>query len=198
MKNKKSSDYKQYLLESYPQNNDSGNLIIEILLERYLYLFNEWDNSSFKRRDLDADLIQFLDDCAVEIPAEFGIELLFGLTEDARSEASERVVITSLRNHYRRMMDVEKRLLAFLDRRMLVNLIIAFALLFAASVLSENTQGGALWNTLIEGFFVGGWVFAWTAISTFAFERRNMKRKTANLERLLKAPIRFNYPHESP
>ncbi len=197
MKNEKSTAYKQYLLESYPMNDDSGNMIVEILLERYLYLFDEWDNSSFKRRDLDADLIQFLDDCAVEIPAEFGIELLFGLTEDVRTEASEKMVITSLRNHYRRMMDVENRLMTFLDRRMLINMAIAFALLFSASLLSEYTQGGVLWSTLIEGFFVGGWVFAWTAISTFAFERRNMKRKTANLERLLKAPIRFAYSHEA-
>jgi hypothetical protein len=193
MHRKNKSTYEQYLLDSYPRNPETGNLVIEILLERYVYLFNEWDNSSFKRRDMDADLISFLDDCALEIPPNYGLELAFGLTEDTRSEGHENMVITGLRNHYRRMLDVERRELGYLKRRMLLNMLIAFLLLFAASLLGENADGGALFQTLVEGFFVGGWVFAWTAIDTFAFKRRELVRKAANLERLLEAPVRFSY-----
>ena len=185
--------YENYLRESYPKNPDTGNLVIEILLERYLYLFNEWDNSSFKRRDMDADLISFLDDCALEIPPSYGIELAFGLTEDLKSEKQEEMVVTGLRNHYRRMLEVEQRELGYLKRRMLLNMGIAFVLLFAATLLGEGVEGGPLLKTLVEGFFVGGWVFAWTAIDNFAFKRRDMVRKANNLDRLLKAPVRFSY-----
>lgn len=185
--------YENYLRESYPKNPNTGNLVIEILLERYLYLFNEWDNSSFKRRDMDADLISFLDDCALEIPASYGIELAFGITEDLKSEKQEEMVVTGLRNHYRRMLEVEKRELGYLKRRMLMNMVLAFVFLFAATVLGERLEGGPLIKTLVEGFFIGGWVFAWTAIDNFAFDRRDMIRKANNLDRLLKAPIRFSY-----
>lgn len=185
--------YENYLRESYPKNPETGNLVIEILLERYLYLFNEWDNSSFKRRDMDTDLISFLDDCALEIPPSYGIELAFGLTEDLKSEKQEEMVVTGLRNHYRRMLEVEQRELSYLKRRMLLNMVLAFVLLFAATLLGEGIEGGPLLKTLVEGFFVGGWVFAWTAIDNFAFKRRDMIRKANNLDRLLKAPVRFSY-----
>ncbi len=185
--------YENYLKESYPQNTETGNLVIEILLERYLYLFNEWDNSSFKRRDMDADLISFLDDCALEIPQNYGIELAFGLTEDMQSEKQEEMVVTGLRNHYRRMFDMEQRELGYLKRHMTLNMVVAFVLLFAATMLGESIEGGPFFRTLVEGFFIGGWVFAWTAIDNFAFKRRDMIRKANNLERLLNAPVRFNY-----
>ena len=50
---------KNYLKQIYKMNPDTKAYIIEVSLIDYNEIFNGWDPSPIKRRDLDPDLISF-------------------------------------------------------------------------------------------------------------------------------------------
>ena len=52
----------------YRKNNYTGRIIIDIALEDYHEFFHEWDNASFRKRDIHPELAQFLDLCSEDIP----------------------------------------------------------------------------------------------------------------------------------
>lgn len=52
----------------YRKNEETGRIIIDIALDDYLDFFHEWDNSTFKKRDIHTDLAEFLDLCSEDIP----------------------------------------------------------------------------------------------------------------------------------
>lgn len=45
-----------YLKKIYEKNTNTGNYIIEVSLNKYTDIFNDWDNSPLPKRDLDPDL----------------------------------------------------------------------------------------------------------------------------------------------
>ena len=190
--------YKRYkkdpfLNEVYVQNPETRDLIIEILLEKPIYLFNEWDNASFKRRDLDPDLIYFLEECSQEIPLRYGLQLNIAITEEERDSEREDNIKKGIKTQYTHYLRAERRNLKQLYVRVLLYVVTSFSLLLLASVLNETLQIRPLTTTLVEGFNVGGWVFAWEAISSFSFHRGKIVRKIKEYERFLRAPIQFQY-----
>lgn len=194
----KSRRYKQYkkdpfLNEIYPQNPETGNLIIEILLEKHIYLFNEWDNASFKRRDLDPDLIYFLEECFQEIPLRYELQLNIAITEEERNYAKEEEIIKGIKTQYTHYLRAERRKLSQLFMRAFLYVATAFILLLASSMLESVLGKHPLSNALSEGFNIGGWVFAWEAVSSFSFQRGEVVRKIKEYERFLRAPIQFVY-----
>jgi hypothetical protein len=65
------------LLHMYRINAKTRRVVIDIALDRYLDYFHEWDNASFRKRDLHPELADFLDLCSEEIPLRKQLELNF-------------------------------------------------------------------------------------------------------------------------
>lgn len=51
----------------YERNPENGNFIIEISLDNYAEIFNEWDHAPFKRKDINPELLNFLEDSIDDI-----------------------------------------------------------------------------------------------------------------------------------
>ncbi|QEK11364.1 hypothetical protein FQB35_02690 [Crassaminicella thermophila] len=184
---------RKYLNQMYSQNPDTGNFIVEIQMENYLYIFNEWDSASFKRRDIDPDLSDFLESCSSDIPLNMGIELHFNILNEERSLKKEKTIISGLRNYYARCLYFEKQALKELYRKFLFYILIAFPLFFCSYALDYYIVDNIIFTGLLEGVYVGGWVFLWAAIEMLAFDRGPIIRKIKECNRLLKAPIYFSY-----
>ena len=60
----------------YRKNQDTGRIIIDIAIDDYIDFFHEWDNSAFKKRDINADLAEFLDLCSEDIPIRKKLEIV--------------------------------------------------------------------------------------------------------------------------
>jgi hypothetical protein len=70
---------------------------------------------------------------------------------------------------------------------------VAFVLLFAAYFLGSLGVHDVVTTTALEGVTIGGWVFLWEAISTFAFKNRGIRTRSKHYKRFMGAPIRFNF-----
>lgn len=190
----------EYLQKIYRQDPETGNFIIEILLEKYVYAFNEWDSSYFRRRDLDPDLIHFIQGCSDEIPNHYGIDLLFTVSQQPDAKMEELLAV-NIRNYFRYALVSEKRTMKVLFAKIAKYIGVAGLFLVLATAFDPLFPQGILGKAFTEGLYIGGWVFLWEAISLFSFNRSSLKGNIAEYHRLIEAKIYFtneNRPIQEP
>jgi len=182
-----------FLQESYAFDRVSGRIIIEVLLEKQIYLFNEWDNAAYSRKDLDPDLIYFLEECFDEIPFAYEVQLNIAINEKERDPAREGAIAEGVKSQFRHYLRANKRRLQDLYRRAAVYIAISAGFLLTAGLLEGMLTGRPLHVALLQGLYVGGWVFLWEAISEVSFSRGRaaLSHKIRAYERFLRAPVVF-------
>lgn len=182
-----------FLKDSYFLDPDSGRLIVEVLLEKQIYLFNEWDNSTYRRKDIDPDLIFFLEECFDEIPFEYEIQLNIAINEKERNSSLESDMAEGIKAQFRHYMRASKRKLMELYRRATFYVIISAVFLITAALFERLTADMPVYSAVLQGLYIGGWVFLWEAISEISFSRGRsaLTHKIRAYERFLRAPVVF-------
>lgn len=187
-----------YLEKIYERDPGTNAYVIPVALERYSDIFSEWDPAPFKKRDLDYDLRQYLVNCSSDIPFECDTVLCFSVPESVRSGEDEDRVSVGLKTYYSfYLKSLEYELTVTRKRSLLFGLISAM-LLFTAVSLSVFASENNFYLVVIEGIYIGGWVFLWEAISTSFFKSRKAKSEYMHYKRFSNSPIRFKYtaPHK--
>lgn len=176
----------------YERNPVTGNYIIEIALDKYGDVFNEWDHATYRKRDMDPELAFFLEESSAEIPRRYGLDLVFYLPRQEMDREKEGLITTVVRNYYDFYAGVERRTLARAYRQMVNYLVAALALLTSTYVF--NVWQETLFLSIVsEGLSVGSWFCMWEAISFLIFERSENAAKIKTYDRLSKANIYFRY-----
>ena len=76
----------------YERNPVTGNFIIEIALDKYGDVFNEWDHATYRKRDMDPELAFFLEESSAEIPIRYGLDLVFYLPKQEMDKEKESLI----------------------------------------------------------------------------------------------------------
>ena len=177
----------------YPKNPKTGNRMIEISLDDYKDFFHEWDNSTFKKRDMHPELTEFLDQCAKDIPMRDKIEIIFSIENEAKDEYKENTLKESYYNYYSLYYRIEKRKIKDLYKSSMILIAIGLSFMFANFFLIDYLPESVFAEVLLEGLTIGAWVFLWEALHFMVFERRDLFDKRKELNRLLKTPLYFKY-----
>ncbi|MBN2509371.1 MAG: hypothetical protein JXB03_03805 [Spirochaetales bacterium] len=187
----------EYLAKrSYPQ--DKKNVYIDIDLDRYTDLYEEWDFSPQKKRDLDQDLFTYLIECSREIPLKRKVIIRMHLPESIRNNEKEKNAVTGIQRYF--AYQYQKN--AYLRKKSLRSLVLygGFGLLFlSGGVLLQNQLGESPIATILnEGLIIGGWVLFWECFDIVffkdAFHRETMKHQ----KRLITTNVRFEYHERKP
>ncbi|NLK36137.1 MAG: hypothetical protein GX301_12020, partial [Gracilibacteraceae bacterium] len=91
---------KNYLKQIYKMNPETNAYIIEVSLIDYNEIFNGWDPSPIKKRDIDPELLHFLEECDSDIPLKFPLELTFYLPEDQYDREKEKLSRVGIKNYF--------------------------------------------------------------------------------------------------
>lgn len=182
-----------YLQKIYEKSPVTGNYVIQVALDKYADVFNDWDNSPFKKRDMDPDLAEFIENCFDEIPQENGIDICFYLPKEIQDTNREKVLISGMKTYYSFYLHEAMKAAKEKTRNMIEYIITAFSLLAVSVFLSSNSGRDIIVGTIQQGFNVGGWVFLWEAFSMFFFRRRKVLYEINKYQRFLKSEIFFKY-----
>ena len=177
----------------YRRNFDTGRVIIDIALEDYIDFFHEWDNSAFKKRDIHAELAQFLDLCSEDIPLRKKLEIVFSLNTVEISKEKEELIRTSYRYYYNSLKQLENRKTKRLVRNSIHLLFISLILLSAYGALINIKENGIISRVFLESLLIGGWVFTWEAIHLLFIDITEHFRRSRELKRFLEADLSFKY-----
>ena len=177
----------------YEKDPATNSYIISIAIDKYTDIFNELDPAPFKKRDINHDLRVYMEDSSADIPLKNNITLQFNVLKEKQDIEKEERVKFGLRTYF---SFVERQLNREIRRsyeKSTFYVGVAFLLLFTAYSLGTIATQNIIITTAVEGVTIGGWVFLWEAISTFAFRKRETKSKSKHYKRFIGAQIRFNY-----
>lgn len=186
---KKSKNYE--LL--FRKNPKSGRIIIDIALGDYLEFFDEWDNSTFKKRDIHPELGEFLNLCSDDIPIRKKIEIALTVDEDEGFKEKEDMIRTSFKNYYSALKRTETRNIKRHVRISLISLFTALILLTLYIIFIDTEANTIVSKVLLESLLIGGWVFAWEAVHLMFIDIFSRISRRREINRLLEAEISFFY-----
>ncbi len=188
---------KKHILKNiYKYDEESMNYIIEISLDFYQELFNDWDASPIRRKDLDPELITFIESSGHEIPLRKNIELNFSLPKSKRNIVQEKKAIEGVRNYFKSVLFFVLKDLKYNIRKIILFIILGLSFIFIASFVQNQENIVFAFDVLIEGIYIGGWVLIWEAFSLFFFKTYTIRKRKNMYLRFLRSPIRFVYKEE--
>ena len=194
MKPKKSD----YLQKIYEKNATTGNYVIQVTIEKYTDIFNDWDNAPFRKRDMDPDLAIFLENCFEEIPEKHGVDICFYLPKEEKDINREESLIAGIKTYYSFYLHQEIRALNKNYQKIFKYVIASLSLLAVSVFLGKTVDKNIILGTIQQGFNIGGWVFLWEVISMVFFRGREVSSEVSKYQRFLNSLIYFKYGNESP
>ncbi|XES77806.1 MAG: hypothetical protein ACBZ72_02735 [Candidatus Bathyarchaeia archaeon] len=194
---KRSRDEKT-LERIYERDKQSGAFIISVAIEKYPDIFNELDSAPWRRRDLDHDLRVFLEESSSDIPLRYDITLQFNVSQEKQDVEKEDRIRTGLRTYFSFVRNSLQRDIRLSYQKSALYGLGSFLLLFTSYSLQARVLGNLFLTTLVDVISIGGWVFLWEAISTFAFKSRESREMYRQYKRLTVAPVRFYYYGHEP
>jgi hypothetical protein len=181
------------LLEKiYARNPLNGHYIIEVSLTNYAEIFNDWDHAPYKRKDINPELLGFLEDSIDDIPLDYDIDICFYLAEETRSHEKEQIITDWFKTFYTFYIEIEKSKIRAIIRSAVLYMLVS-AVLLTVSFFGVLNKDSVFVYTITEILIVGGWVFLWEAMDRLLFQRKAVRRLIYNYERFRKADISFRY-----
>jgi hypothetical protein len=180
------------LRKAYQVDPATGAFLVEVALDRYEDVFNEWDPAPYKRRDLDPDLLTYLNESSLDIPLRYELTLSFTVPAEASDVEKEQLVSDGIRNYFAFEGRQMRRRLGRIYRTTAAYLICAVLLLIATTYANRMSVDNVLLEVLRQGINIGAWVFTWECISGFLFDHRGVRLELRRLQRFKRALMCFS------
>lgn len=181
----------------YNKNKENGNFIIEVSLEDYSELFNGWDASPIRRKDLEPELLDYLEQSGTEIPIKEKVEICFYLPNEVKDLEKEQKSLLAVKNNFKVVLFFIQRNLTKGYRQMSIYIILSIIFITFAYLFKSIQNLVLLSSILREGLFIGGWVFLWEAFSIFSFTTHEERKRRKIFYRFLESEIYFKEHKES-
>jgi hypothetical protein len=175
----------------YNKNPETGNYMIEVSLEDYSELFNGWDASPLRRKDLEPELVDYLEQVGSEIPSKEKIELCFYLPKEINDTEKEQKSMIAIKNNFKIAIFFINRKLSKGYRKMFIYVILSLIFITLAYMLRITEELPLLSSILREGLFIGGWVFLWEAFSLMTFTTHEERVRRNIFYRFIDCDIYF-------
>jgi hypothetical protein len=157
------------------------------------HLFNSFDPSPFREKDLDAGVEEFLTGWVRELPhkAPFAIVVHLPPEEAAKPEAARIGEAFAHYFHYRaEVAEHELRELFRVGRRFLVIGMVALIVCLLASQLSAAIiPNKVVAGVLEESLIIVGWVANWRPIEIYLYDWLPIRRRINLFRRIAAAPV---------
>ena len=173
--------------------NEAPTTEIAIRSHSIAQLFNSFDPSPFREKDLDAGVEEFLTSWVRELPqgAPFKIAVHLPPEEAARPEAAG--IADAFAHYFSYRADVgehEMRELFRVGRRSLPIGVVALIACLAASQLAATLIPNAIMARMLEeGLIIIGWVANWRPIEIYLYDWLPIRRRIHLFRRIAAAPL---------
>jgi len=187
-------DREKEYLNLYNVNPDSKAYILELSLEDYSEIFNGWDASSLRRKEIETELMDYFEQAAIEIPIGEKIEICFYLSAGKRDVDKENISVAAILNNFRVQKLFIDKSLGDIYRRFMIHIMISMILLASGYILLDVVEPTLWYKIVIHGFIILGWWFLWEGSSIVYFPGymgHELGVRRGIFERYLKSKIYF-------
>lgn len=173
----------------YTINQETNAYTIDVSLDDYSELFNGWDASPLRKKDLEPELLDYLEQAGYEIPIKENVEICFFLSKTKKDVDKENRSIVGVKNNFKVNLFFINKTLQKYYRQTLTYIFLSISFLFIAYSLGSSE---IISLTLIrEALFIGGWFLLWEAFSLFFFTAHDEKTRRKVFQRFLDSKVYF-------
>lgn len=183
---------KRFYQEVYKYDSEHNSYQIDVLLDAYEDVYDEWDASPFKRRDIEDEFDDFITDSSSDIPLKYGVVINLYLPKNAYDERKERLLVEAYENFYQFKLKRALKVRQNMNRKILNYLVLAIIFLFVGYFYLPEEEG-ILFKLVKEGIFIGGWVFLWEVFTLLFISESDQTREVKLIKRLLMSNLNFIY-----
>jgi hypothetical protein len=177
----------------YRFDRSANRYHIDIAIDYYRDVYNEWDFAPFRNRDLDRSFMEYLEECSREIPLRAGVAITFFMPRDIYDAGKEERSIAGLKNYFRYELLKARGRRRRYYRRFALYFLFGVAFLAGAYGARRLIGGPFPRNVLPEGLVIGGWVLFWEAFTIIFFRSRDVTERIGHLRRFVGARIAYVY-----
>lgn len=187
MKNKVSLIQRQY---KYEKENNA--FLIEISLDDYDDVYDEWDPAPFKKRFIEESFDEFIVSSAEDIPLKYKLNIVLYLPEIKKDINKEAAVESAYKNYYAYIIEKVKKSRLKFNKMNISHLLLSILLLSCGYFFKMELENIFL-NVFREGILIGGWVFLWEFFTNVFIKRRELNAEYKSYIRIYQSEIRFIY-----
>ncbi len=183
---------KRYFHKLYEFDETSKTYLIEVSLDNYEDVYDDWDASPFKKRDIEDEFNDFIVNSSQDIPVNFNLSILLYLPLSKKEPQKEVTLISAYRNYYAYALERLNKVKTNLYKKITFYLLLSIFLLSMGYFFFRGDEG-VVRSVLHEGIFIGGWVFLWEFFTSIVITRREIHDEFKIFERLYRSEIKFFY-----
>lgn len=176
----------------YRYSKELNTVYIDIDIDFYREIYNEWDFSPVTNSDLDDDLIEYLEDCAWEIGRKHQICIVFHIPSNIKDDLAEKKSISGFYNFFNYKIKRQFLKLKAIKRQSFLYFIFGVLFLLFATFISNTLPEALLTEFVIEGMLIGGWVLFWEMFNNIFFKTQEYRSRIKILKRLRDCKIDYS------
>ncbi len=184
------------LSQIYQYNQQENAYIVQISLDKYEELYNGWDAAPMKRRDIEPDLLEFIEQVAYDIPLEEKIVLCFQLPESEKDEKKEVLAKEAIYHNFTIIRHFINKESSRNNRKIFAYSSLGIIFLTLTYIFQNMTEITFPFSIFFEGLFIGGWVMFWEAFSLFFFTGSELRGRRKRYARYSDSLIQFEYKQD--
>ena len=167
--------------------------LVQISLDSYDEIFNGWDAAPLKRRDLEPDLLDFIEQVGNDIPMRKKIQLSFQLPAEVLDQKKEESAIEAIYHNFTMIRHFITKELKKNNRKIAAYVTLGVLFLSTTFLFQNSFQLIFPVSIIFEGLFIGGWVMFWEAFSLFFFTGSELRSRRNRYIRYSNSKIEFQY-----
>ena len=176
----------------YTYNARKDEYEISLSIRNYEEIYNPYDFSQYKRRDMDEDFLDYIYNSSLDIPLNHKIKLNFHLKEEVYEEEKSKNLKNAIKNNFTwRRSIVTNKLIQKLKECVLLLFAGVLFLVLAFVILPLIQNAGTGLDLLVESLSIIGWVFLWDLVEIMAFVVTKLYRNKKYLTRLINSRVEF-------
>lgn len=183
---------KRYFQKLYQFDVESNTYLIEVSLDDYDDIYDDWDPSPFKKRDIEDEFDDFIVNSSEDIPLNLGISIILYLPASKLDHKKEATLKAAYQNYYSYALDRIYKQRTNLQKKNIAYLFLSILLLSMGYFFFKEGQSVFL-SVLNEGVLIGGWVFLWEFFTNILIKTSELRTTYRIYKRLYNAEIRFTY-----
>lgn len=178
--------------KQYKYEKENNTYLIEVSLDDYDDVYDEWDPAPFKRRFIEEGFDDFIVSSSDDISLKYKLAIVLYIPEDKKDGNKENAVDSAYKNYYGYRMEKVRKSKIRLRKRTISYLLLAVLFLTPGYFFQIETAN-IVYNVLEEGILIGGWVFLWEFFTNLFIKSREINFTYKMYERLYTSEIRFIY-----
>lgn len=176
----------------YTYNHRKDEYEISLSLRNYEEIYNPFDFSQYKKRDMDEDFLDYIYNSSLDIPLGHKIKLKFNLKENVYDEEKSKNLKNAIKNNYTwRKAIIINKLREKLKECALLFISGTLFLILSFLVIPFFKNDSAVFDLMGESVSIVGWVFLWDLVEILAFEVTKLYKKKRYLNRLIDSRVEF-------